>query len=137
MPQRIAPPLDTEYLSTRFWSQVDKRGPGECWPWRKSVGSHGYGQTWDGITVRLAHRCAWTLTFGPIPTDLTIDHACRTPRCCNPEHLRLMTNLDNATSNGNKVKTHCIHGHEFSPENTRLDGRGHRRCLTCARQRPR
>jgi Recombination endonuclease VII len=29
-------------------------------------------------------------------------------------------------------KTHCKRGHEFTPENTRLDGRGSRCCRACA-----
>lgn len=35
-------------------------------------------------------------------------------------------------------KTHCIHGHEFTPENTFRDSRGYRCCYICtaaARQR--
>ena len=31
----------------------------------------------------------------------------------------------------NKDKIHCKHGHEFTPENTRLTNRGHRVCKTC------
>lgn len=39
-------------------------------------------------------------------------------------------------------QTHCIHGHEFTPENTRVTRKGHRQCRTCdrlreARRRPR
>lgn len=40
-----------------------------------------------------------------------------------------------ATCRGpNGAKTHCPHGHEYTPENTYLDGRG-RRCRQCARER--
>jgi hypothetical protein len=31
-------------------------------------------------------------------------------------------------------KTHCIHGHAFTPENTIVRG-GHRRCRTCHNRR--
>lgn len=31
----------------------------------------------------------------------------------------------------NRSKTHCKHGHEFTPENTRRHTRGGRRCLAC------
>lgn len=27
--------------------------------------------------------------------------------------------------------THCVHGHEYTPENTRVDNRGYRICRTC------
>jgi len=29
--------------------------------------------------------------------------------------------------------THCRHGHPYTPENTRVNKRGHRKCLTCLR----
>lgn len=32
----------------------------------------------------------------------------------------------------NAVKTHCLHGHEFSPENTIITRRGQRECRTCS-----
>lgn len=32
--------------------------------------------------------------------------------------------------NGNSAKTHCKHGHEFTPENTCRNGKG-RKCRTC------
>jgi hypothetical protein len=31
-------------------------------------------------------------------------------------------------------KTHCKHGHPFSPESTHIDPRGHRRCRECNRE---
>jgi hypothetical protein len=34
-----------------------------------------------------------------------------------------------------KAITHCKHGHEFTPENTRIDKRGWRSCRTCARKK--
>jgi len=35
----------------------------------------------------------------------------------------------------NAQKTHCVHGHEFTPENTYLDDGGWRQCRTCQRER--
>lgn len=134
-----APPIDLDFMrASGFWSKVDRpQDPEACWVWQQSTASHGYGQTWDGITVRLAHRVAFELTFGRIPADLTVDHVCRVRTCCNPAHLRLLTNLANARLNGQAVKTHCIHGHEFTPENTRRKPNGHRICVTCSRARKR
>lgn len=126
-------PIDVEWLNRRdWWADVDMSGGlVACWLWMKSTASHGYGQTWDGTTVRLAHRVAWTLAVGPIPEGLTIDHECRNRRCCNPAHLRLMDNVNNARLNGNAIKTHCKRGHAFDDANTRRTRKGHRKCIEC------
>lgn len=130
VPQRV---LD------RFWSRVDVGAEDECWPWRLSLGSHGYGQIgWGAGAVNVgttAHRIAWMVAYGPIPIGLTVDHRCRVRCCCNPRHLRLKTNADNARDNGNARKTHCPHGHPYSEANTRFTKKGHRRCLTCEKGR--
>ena len=124
-------PIDVDHLrAANWWSKVDKSDVDGCWPWTQSVGSHGYGQTWDGTTVRLAHRVAWTLTYGPIPDELTVDHICRNRRCCNVEHLRLLTNVDNAHDNGEGRKTHCPLGHPYDIVNT-YNGKSGRQCRAC------
>jgi hypothetical protein len=139
VPQRIAPGLDVAYLQrTDWWSKVDRSGgPDACWPWTQSVGSHGYGQTWDGVTVRLAHRVAWVLTYGPIPAGMTVDHdqdPCSLGKpCCNPRHLRLLSNIENATDNRQTRKTECPRGHPYDETNTYVDPKGHRRCRACGR----
>lgn len=51
--------MNVAYLTEHdWWSRVDRSAIDGCWPWRLSCGSHGYGQTWDGATVLLAHRVA-------------------------------------------------------------------------------
>ena len=133
---RSRTPIDTKWLlSHNWWKDVDVRTPQECWEWQKSTASHGYGQTWDGNTVLLAHRVAWTLAVGPIPYRMTIDHKCRNRKCCNPNHLRLLTNLDNARDNGQNRKTHCPRGHAYDEANTRYNKHGHRHCRACVRER--
>lgn len=66
-------------------------GPDACWLWLKSAGSHGYGQTFLGGTVVVAHRAAWTLLVGPIPEGMALHHRCHVKRCINPRHLELVT----------------------------------------------
>jgi hypothetical protein len=129
-------PLDFEFLRSRdWWADVAVTGDdGDCWEWRKSTASHGYGNTWDGVTVRLAHRVAWALhNDTQIPRGMTVDHICRNRICCNPSHLRLLTNLENASDNGFKGRTHCPAGHEYDEANTyRTPGKNDRRCRACA-----
>ena len=130
--------MDKDYLiANDWWARVDIGGPDDCWLWRMSCGSHRYGQTWDGKSVLLAHRVAWTLTFGDIPEDITVDHRCRVRRCCNPAHLRLLPNVVNAANNGNAIKTHCPRGHEYNERNTQRNRYGHRQCRLCRQMRRR
>lgn len=84
---------------------------------RYSVGSHGYAQAWDGVTVVLAHRIVWEWHHGPIPEGMTVDHICHAQKCVEIEHLRLITNLQNARRNGPgdwPLDGTCKHGHDES-----------------------
>jgi hypothetical protein len=44
----------------------------------------------------LAHRAAWSQANGPIPPGKFVLHKCDNPKCCNPNHLFLGTQSDNA-----------------------------------------
>ena len=98
-----------------------------CIPHVGRVGTHGYGV----VGRRLAHRAAWEEANGPIESGMTIDHLCRVRTCVNVDHMRLLTNVENARMNGNWVRTSCKRGHAFTPENTEVNARGHRRCKQC------
>lgn len=114
-----------------------------CWISDYSVGSHGYSQIgWqEGGELRMitGHRAAWIAVNGSIDEGLTVDHICRVRRCINPAHLRLLSNVDNARDNGYSSRTHCVHGHEYTPGNTYSPPSNptHRRCRTCAQARNR
>lgn len=132
-----------ESVIERIWDRVDVRGPGDCWPWLLSLGSHGYGQVgWkvDGESrnaMTTAHRVAWMAHHGEsIPVGMTVDHLCRNRPCCNPAHLRLLSNRLNGRLNGHALKTHCPHGHPYDEANTYVQpSTGHRSCRTCMRRR--
>lgn len=116
----------------RVLSKVEREG--DCIVSTYSTGSHGYAQVgWvdDRRHMMLCHRVAWEAANGAILDGLTVDHVCRNRRCINIEHLRLLTNVENARLNGNAIKTHCVYGHEFTAENTRVNRFGHRYCRTC------
>ena len=91
-------------LPARFWSKVDRRGPDECWPWLGALDSYSYGNFHLAgkpapLTHIKAHRFAWILTFGAIPsgseTETCVLHRCDNPPCCNPSHLFLGSRADN------------------------------------------
>jgi hypothetical protein len=79
----------------RFWDKVRMGLPDECWEWRASTNSYGYGKF--GIVGRVlgAHRIAWELSHGPVPEGQCVLHRCDNPPCCNPAHLFLGTQADN------------------------------------------
>ena len=121
-------------LPERIASKIMKVQDG-CWLWTASLDPYGYGQTTINGLHRGAHRVVYQLLVGPIPDGLTSDHRCRVRSCVNPDHMEVVTRGENVLRGEgppavNARKTHCIHGHEFTPENTitkRL-GRGCREC---------
>lgn len=95
MPKGIYPHKKTP-IKNRFWSKVDRSGG--CWNWMASLDGNGYGQI-IGASSRpvRAHRVAWELTNGLIPTGLHCLHRCDNARCVRPSHLFLGTHKDNMT----------------------------------------
>ena len=92
-----------ERVVTRVLSKWTPEG--ECWISTYSLGSHGYAQVgWkeDGRNLATtAHRVAWWgANRQPIAQGMTVDHICHVKRCVNPLHLRLLTNAENASDNG-------------------------------------
>jgi hypothetical protein len=102
-------------------------------PGAKDAGN-GYFKLPDG---RLAHRAAYELHVGPIPAGLTLDHLCRKPWCCNPDHLDPVTMTVNVLRNDsppsrNARKTHCPNGHPLEPWK---QGSRRQRCVPCRLER--
>lgn len=122
----------------KFWARVAYIG--DCWVWTGVLDRYGYAAaiTFGGRKQR-AHRFAYEAFTGSIPAGMQIDHLCRNRSCVNPSHLEAVTGIEN-TRRGRGVgmvnarKTHCIRGHEFTPENTYIGkSRKHRRCRECMR----
>lgn len=122
---------------TRFFMKVDRRSDDECWPWLGAINATtGYGYFNQEGQTRLAHGVAYEIGIGPVPDGLQLDHQCRNRPCVNWHHLMPVTAHENILrSNGASAqyarRTHCSHGHPFTPENTHWAADG-RRCLTCA-----
>lgn len=87
------------FSESKFWRRVIV-GDG-CWIWTGATDTRGYGHLrWRGRIVR-AHRLAYELVNGPIPAGsghhgMVVRHSCDRRICCNPEHLLLGTQADNA-----------------------------------------
>lgn len=113
--------IHTGTLTKRFWAKVDKTG--DCWEWRGRNSRYGYGR----ISLRLrtvgkanrdlfAHRVAWELTYGPIPSGLCVLHRCDNRLCVRPDHLFLGTRTDNAADRQSKGRTRT--GHLYGEKST-------------------
>lgn len=119
-----------------------------CSEWTGYKDKRGYGRvSTDGRKGRLAHKVAWERLFGPVPEGLELDHLCMNPSCVEPSHLEPVTHQENmrragaAGVMGPRLRSHCPHGHEYTPENiyTTVDKRGyaHHHCRECSRIRVR
>lgn len=92
----------TEY--DRFFKRVCIGDAGNCWEWtgsRNKTHWHGQWRNQEG-EIELAHRAAWRLMVGAIPVSTCILHKCDNPICCNPSHLFLGSQSDNARDMWNK-----------------------------------
>lgn len=85
-----------------------------CWEWQ-AFRHKGYGRFLLGGPTR-AHRVAYEILNGPIPDGMVIDHLCRNKGCVNPTHLEAVSQWENMQRHYS-LQTHCIRGHEFTPEN--------------------
>lgn len=103
--------------------------------------STGYGRVPGS---GLAHRVAYENEHGPIPDGHVVHHECGQKLCVNVAHLRCLTHAAHNALHVNaaswherqRAKTHCPHGHEYTPENTKIK-RGRRHCRECMRRQSR
>jgi hypothetical protein len=127
----------------RFWSKVN--ADGVCWEWTAARNNTGYGTfNVGGKKTRTvtAHRYAYETLVGLVPEEYDLDHLCRNRACVNPDHMEPVSHKVNVLrgvsfSAINATKTHCPQGHAYTPENTRTERYGGRRCRTCERGKKR
>lgn len=130
-------------IMSRFLGQ--DFGPNlECWEnsWARDV--NGYCVFTLPLMYKKKykiHRVMCELFHGPPTDNLNCAlHSCDNPSCCNPEHLRWGSNLNNAQdreAHGRTFysqRTHCSYGHEYTAENTKVVKNNHRICILCKRR---
>jgi hypothetical protein len=116
------------------------RVEGTCWLWTGAKGSHGYGTIRrEGMTV-LAHRYAYELAKGALPTGAQVHHRCHRRACVNPAHLEALTPQAHlarhpeaaaSTVARHAAVTHCPHGHPYDAANTRWYRKAGYLCRAC------
>lgn len=116
-----------------------------CILWQGRIDRNGYPRRGRNEGV---HRTAYEERFGLIPSGFHVHHECGNRSCVNPDHLSLVTPSEHArrhrawesphhVSKVRRAWTHCSRGHEYTPENTRVNSEGERECRTCQREKMR
>jgi hypothetical protein len=77
----------------KFWKMVEKTST--CWLWHGCVDAAGYGNVRRQKRTLKAHRYAWQITNGIVPSGMWLLHSCNVKNCVNPAHLRIGTPQEN------------------------------------------
>jgi hypothetical protein len=107
-----------------------------CWLWTRAVNQDGYGRVSARGKYLSAHRVSYEVFKGEIPAGQYVLHACDTPGCVNPAHLRIGAQSDNMADCISKGRhkggrSHCPNGHPYAGANLYVSPDGSRCCRKC------
>jgi hypothetical protein len=122
------------YIDSR--SVLDKKTG--CLNWLGSCTKGGYGTVNNQGNKTTVHRFIYWLYHGHINASHEVHHRCKNTRCINLDHIQSLNRFKHAELCSKAMQTHCIHGHEFTKENTYYKvSNGTRVCRECAANRQR
>jgi len=111
---------------------------GPCILWPGYINPYGYGVISYNYRSHHAHRFLYQLAFGPLPSNIHVDHLCRNRSCININHLEPVTIRENilrgmGIAAVNARKTKCKRGHPLTGHNLilRPSGKRGRNCRIC------
>lgn len=135
---------NAQHLPTRFERLCIPEPMSGCWLWLGVASQNKAGNWYPRIKIagrlEMAHRVAYRLYCDDVSDNEVVDHRCENTMCVNPDHLSAVSQQHNVVrsrtswAGRNARKTHCPKGHEYTADNTRIDG-GKRYCRTCHRER--
>ena len=128
-------------FESRFRLKVTVRG--DCWDFSSLSNVDGYRVIWHPGYQRMvgAHRIAYEMAKGAIPSGHELDHLCRHRWCVRPSHLEVVLHKINVRRGDAgkhlleraKQITHCPQGHAYDELNTYRHRGIHRGCRKCRR----
>lgn len=100
--------------------RIVKGAVDECWPCTGYHNANGYARVKLGQREFYAHRVMWAITNRTDPAHLIICHSCDNPVCCNPAHLWLGTQADNARDRDAKGRARKVRRPRISRQSLML-----------------
>lgn len=80
-----------------------------CLEWQGCYNTDGYPRVfWKGSANGKLHRIIWELYTNKSATNLVVRHTCDNPKCINPKHLDIGTNIDNINDRTQRDRTHGL-----------------------------
>jgi len=109
-----------------------------CIEWVGTKNKKGYGVlTLDGKQWK-AHRLAVILSGRRFQKGMVSDHICRNRGCINPNHIEIVTNVENVMRGEsfavlNAKKTKCIKGHSYKKYGKTTNRKGGKKWRYCGK----